>query len=198
MARKIKEMSEVELLAAIMREDSKINEAQALIKPIEARRNAAIDRRDRFRNALADLKENDMAYIIKDVNAYEQWRRMCPKQTYPNGYWSETNEQAFKLMFNYKEAPSQELIDFIWRYDSASTRTLIGVFRHDCGERGSWLVECIGGRWVIFDERGYDYRYHSKYEFECDKLEDMLAYVAERHYYRNPAAESRGYEDDDE
>ncbi|MNV04946.1 hypothetical protein D3C71_952550 [compost metagenome] len=162
--------------------------------PLERRWKNAVDRKSNLKNALAELRKDDIGYIISDINAYEQWKRLLPKQAYENGYWSDTMEQGFKLMFTYKDEPGQDLIDFIGRYEAVTKRMRMGIFRHDLCRNGAWIVEKIDGEWVIYDVSSYTYKYQKQYEFKTKDLVEMLRYVSERHYYKGPQED----EDDDQ
>ncbi len=198
MSKAIKNLTVAELEAELAKSDINIEKIKELIAPYQKRLESAYSRRKSLKSAMAQAKANDIGYVIDHVDdsTYDQWQAMLPKQTYSYGYWTDTMQLAFKLMFNYNDEPSQELIDFILRYEAVAKRMRMGIFRHDCSRDGSWIVEKIDDEWVIYNSTSYSYCYQKQFEFKTKELVIMLRYVSENHYYSGPVKEDN--EDDDE
>jgi hypothetical protein len=144
----------------------------------------------------AKLLENDLAYIVNNpMTAYDVWVKKIPKQAASNGYRTDTNQFAFQLKLDYREKANQELLDFIAEYGKVVADCRMGIFRHDLCERGTWMIERRGSEWVIFDARSYEYRYKKQIEHTTKSIEEMLEYVAEKHYYQGMERDED--EDDD-
>lgn len=193
MAKAIKTLTDSELEAELTKINTSMETIRAEMEPLERRWKTAVDRKSNLQKALAELRKDDIGHIINDINAYDQWKAMLPKQAYENGYWGDEMQQGFKLMFTYKDEPGQDLIDFIGRYEAVAKRMRMGIFRWDLCRNGSWIVEKIDGEWVIYDVTSY--RYRKTVEFKTKDLVEMLRYVSEHHYYKGPRDED---EDDDQ
>ena len=195
MVKKLSEMTEMELQAEISKVDSRMSAISDKMAPLKKMYATATSRKESLRKALAAVKKDDLKFILSDTQAYEQFKKLLPKQTYPDGYWGDTHEQAFKIMLNHREVPSEELIAFIREYVKASKTQRMGIFRYDLCERGIWQVSYTDGKWIIYDATSYSFKYLKQNEFETEELEEMLKYVAARHYYQGPDYE-RDYDED--
>ena len=183
-------LTEAELVAELAKVETRMGIIRKKMEPLEHSWKLAVGRKETLKNALADLHQNDLGYIIRDIHAYAQWVKMLPKQSFENGYWGDTMEQSFKIKLNYQETPSQELIDFIQEYAMVSKRPRMGVFRYDLSEVGTWNVELVGDEWTIYDTQSYMFRYQNEVEFKTKDLAEMLRYIAGRHYYQGGPVES--------
>lgn len=188
------EASLEELEAYMAKENAKLEEIRAQMAPLNAALQAAAARRDMYRDSIAKLRKDDIAYVMSDINAYTQWQQMLPKQTFSNGYWSSTKEQAWKLKLKKGETASQELKDFVERWIKVAKLARFGVFRYDLSERGIWEVELIDNVWHVYDATSWDYKRNKRYEFKTSDFDALITYMSENHYYER----EDGYCDDNE
>jgi hypothetical protein len=197
MAKSVSNLTEAELVAELTKVESAMDATRKAMEPLNAKWKREYELKDRIQKALAEIKKNDMAYVMANASAHSQWQKMMPRQAYGSGVWQESGEQAWKLKINYKEAIDQDLIDFIEKWSKLTKENKIEIFRHDLCEYGHWVVELKDSKWIIYDERSFEYKYHGqKPEATFDLLLDMLNYVAEHHWYSG--GQSNNDDDDDE
>lgn len=167
-----------------------IDEKRAKLEKIQNEIVKLCKERDVYADQIRNHNKNNLEYIMNDIGAFHQWCDLLPKQAYNNGYYHDEfgvmgkrpkNEerrrpqQAFEVMLNYKEEPSEELINFINNWLPLSVYKKIGIFRYDLHMDGHWWISFEDDMWRVND----DYRT----EFEAVDLVEVLRYVAEFHYY---------------
>lgn len=178
-----KQLTEVEILAQLEVISKKKQSIAAKITPLQKQFARVASKAEKLRDQLNKMKKTDLAYVMFEVSAHNEWQASMPKQAYGSGYWPEVGEQAWKLMLKYQAEPQQDLIDFIAKWLPLSKCKMIEVFRYDCCEDGSWIVEYREGKWVVYDQSDWSYQREGKVEAEFDDVVEMCKYVAEHHWF---------------
>jgi hypothetical protein len=125
-------------------------------------------------------RADDLAYILFQIDAYEQWIKFLPKDTFQHGYWSNEYENGFQLVLKHETKEYPHIVEFIERWLPLSKAKKVGILRYDCGEDGTWQCEYddTTGKWGVVDIRAF-----REDRTEFDTVEAMLAFVAEHHSF---------------
>lgn len=157
-----------------------IADIEAAMAPYKARLEKLIQRKEQINEKIYEAKADDLAFIMFQIHAHEQWSKLLPANTYVHGYWANEYENGFQLVLKHKIKEYPHIVEFINRWLPLSKAKKIGILRHDCAEQGIWQCEFDdkSGKWEVADIRSY---WPDRVQF--DTVEAMLAHVAEHHSF---------------
>lgn len=172
--------------------DLQIEEIRNKIECLNVELESLYDAREPYVQTILNARKDDLEYVMNNTDAYHQWKRLLPSQTYEGGYFHDyltrdnkvrkPEQQAFKLMFKRGEEPNPDLIAFIERWLPLSQYKRIDILRHDCGQDGHWKMIYQDNNWIIFE--GDDFCYDWQICFTTTDLVSALRYVSNNHWYK--------------
>lgn len=166
--------------------DDAIETLDAKIAPLEKLRNSRYLAKERLKNSIRELRKTDLQAMLVDPNAFMELSALLPKNLRTFGYQAidgdySNPEQIIEVKLEYKEAVSDELIEFIEKRWLPITKIKsLGVLRYDLKEDHDYVIYEDAGEWKIHDAR-YDRRRTRPADFK-GTLREVLEYVAEFHH----------------